>query len=88
MRVGHVQDARIAEAFEIVEAWALGGARESRDAAGQDGGARTLKKIPPVDFHGDAARLTLYSMIRKSLPPYLMRGVQRFSEKIMLKQKG
>ena len=39
MRIGDVQDARIAEAFEIVDA-GIGAARAARQAAGERGGAR------------------------------------------------
>src|SRR5690349_13741504 len=50
MRIGHVQDACIAEALEVVDARRLGGARGTDDGAGQRG-ARHLQKIPAADFH-------------------------------------
>src|SRR6516162_8952664 len=55
VNVGQMQDARIAEAFEIVEAWRFRGARAAGSAAEQEGCASYLQKIPPADFHCDAA---------------------------------
>src|SRR5580698_2515190 len=51
MGVGHVQDARIAEAFEVVNAWAVGAARDPRPTACKRGSACEAKKIPAADDH-------------------------------------
>src|ERR1700712_2535761 len=74
MRVGHVQDARIAEAVEIVGA--VGAASAPRQAACERRSARERQEIPAADGHASLRA----SMIRKS--------AQRFSEKIMLQQKN
>ena len=51
MRVGQVQDAGIAETFEIVNGGSVGGAGKARPSARQRGSARHLQKIPAADFH-------------------------------------
>ena len=51
MRVGHVQDARIAEAFEIVDADTVRAARYARQDAGKRGSAREVKKVSAADGH-------------------------------------
>src|SRR5882672_10089315 len=58
MGVGHVQDAGIAEAFEIVDAWRIGAAREPRQARGERGGAREGDKFPAADGHAISPRQT------------------------------
>ena len=57
MRIRHVQDARIAEALEIVDAGRLGAARETRQGAGKAGGTRNFQKIPAADGHAVSPRL-------------------------------
>src|ERR1700682_662051 len=57
MSVGHVQDARIAETFEIVNARAVGAARATRQSACERGSAGKLKKIPAPDGHAMSPRL-------------------------------
>src|SRR5579859_3845771 len=49
--IGHVQDARIAETFELIEARLVGRARHPRQASRQRHGAGGFQKIPPADFH-------------------------------------
>ena len=53
MGIGDVQDARIAEALEIVNARIIfGGLRaNARQAAGQGGGARQRQEIAAADGH-------------------------------------
>ena len=51
MGIGHVQDARIAEAFEIVNAGAIGSAADARQSAGERGGTRESKEIAAADRH-------------------------------------
>jgi hypothetical protein len=51
MGIGHVQDARIAETFEIVDAGIIGAARETRPSACERGSARELEKIAAADGH-------------------------------------
>src|SRR3979411_3290607 len=57
MGVGHVQDAGIAEAFEIVDACRVGAAREARQAPGERRGAREGDKFPAADGHAMSPRL-------------------------------
>src|SRR5882672_11003808 len=57
MGVGHVQDAGSAEAFESVDAWRVGAAREPRQAPGERGGAREGDKFPAADGHAISPRL-------------------------------
>src|ERR1700737_4834349 len=57
MRVGQVQDARIAEAFEIVNAGAVGAAGDTRQSTRERGSAGEFKKIPAADFHAMSPRL-------------------------------
>jgi hypothetical protein len=51
MRIGHVQDARIAETFEIVDAGIIGAARDTRPSACERGSTRELEKVPAADGH-------------------------------------
>src|SRR5580704_18086764 len=51
MGVGDMQDARIAEAFEIINACGVGAARATRRSARKRNGARESKKIPAADGH-------------------------------------
>ncbi len=51
MRVGHVQDARIAEAFEIVDAAVVGARARPRQSRRERGSARKREKIPAADGH-------------------------------------
>ncbi len=51
MRVGDMQDARIAETFEIVDAGIVGAARDRRQRAGERGRACEFEKIPAADGH-------------------------------------
>src|SRR5215471_14573703 len=52
MRIGDVQDARVAEALDFVDARVVDcGAREARPRARQRGGRRHLQKIPAADAH-------------------------------------
>ena len=55
MRIRQVQDARFAEALDVVEARAVGCARGGKDAAGQGRRARKLQKIPPAELHREIA---------------------------------
>src|ERR1700687_141234 len=57
MGVGDVQDTRIAEAFDIVNACVVGGARETRQRRRERGCAREFEKIPAADGHAVSARL-------------------------------
>src|SRR6195256_711595 len=54
--VGDVQDARIAEALEVVNAGALGAAREPRQSAEERRGARESDKFPASDGHASLSR--------------------------------
>ena len=49
--VGHMQDARIAEAIEIIDAGALGAAREPRPSTRERRSAREGDKFPASDGH-------------------------------------
>ena len=60
MRVGHMQDARIAEALEVVDAGIVGAARDTRQRAGERGRACEFEKIPAADCH---AMFPLGSMV-------------------------
>src|SRR4051794_23770791 len=51
MRIRDVQDARIAEAFEIVDARIVGAARDARQVACERGGTRKFQKVPAADRH-------------------------------------
>jgi hypothetical protein len=65
VRVGDVQDTRIAEAFEIIDAYVVGGARETWQRRRERGCAREFKKIPAEDGHAVSARLqTEFSVSR------------------------
>ena len=58
MRVGHVQDARVAETFDIVDAGVVRAARHARQDAGKRGSASELQKIPAADGHARSPRLS------------------------------
>src|SRR3954453_18170052 len=51
MRIGRVQDARIAEPLELVDAGGIGGTRDAWNGARERGCAREFKKIPAADSH-------------------------------------
>ena len=51
MNIRGVQDARIAEAFEVVDAGGVGTARRARQAARQRDGGTCLQKIPAAEPH-------------------------------------
>src|ERR1700710_1676469 len=51
VRIGHVQDARIAEAFEIVDAGVVGGAANPRQSAAERGGTCEFDEIAAADLH-------------------------------------
>ena len=55
MGVGDVQDARIAEALDIVDAGSVGAACEPRQAALKGRGARERQKIAAADGHAGLA---------------------------------
>src|SRR6266446_6330071 len=59
-----MQDARIAEAFEIVNAGAVGGACDTRQSTRERGSAREFKKIPAADCHAMSPRLSASDPIR------------------------
>jgi hypothetical protein len=61
MGVGHVQDARIAEAIEIVNAGAVGGARDARQPTRERSSTRELKEIAAADGHAMSPRLSIGS---------------------------
>ncbi len=58
MGVGHVQDARIAEAFEVVNACIVGAARDPRQSSRKRGRAGEGEKIPAADGHAMSPRLS------------------------------
>ena len=68
MGVGHMQDARIAEALEIVNAGAVGGARDTRQSARDRSGARELQKIAAADGHAISPRLSMGSGVIEFSP--------------------
>ena len=57
MGVGHVQDARVAEALEIVDAGVVGAARDPRQACGKRGGAGERQEVAAADGHAISPRL-------------------------------
>src|ERR1700716_3874427 len=57
MRVGRVQDSRIAETLEIVDAGVIGAAREARQSTRERRSARESEKIPAADGHAMSPRL-------------------------------
>jgi len=57
VRVGQVQDPRVAEAFEIVDAGAVGAARDTRQSTRKRGSAGEFKKITAADCHAMSPRL-------------------------------
>jgi hypothetical protein len=58
MRVGDVQDTCVAEAFEIVNACAVGAARYQRQSARERGSTREFQKIPAAEGHAMSPRLS------------------------------
>src|SRR5215475_12766732 len=51
MRIRDVQDARIAEFLDVVDARAVGAAREARQAGRKRGNSGRLEKFPAADGH-------------------------------------
>src|ERR1700704_2627055 len=74
MRVGDVQDARIAEAFEIVNAGVVGGGREPRQSTRQRGSAGELEEIPAADGHAMSPRLLVIARSSATKQSSVSRG--------------
>jgi len=76
MRIGHVQDARIAEAFEIVNAGVIGGAADSRQSARKHGGTGEFQQIAAADRHVVSPPIGLSEF------PYLSRAFFRLRARL------
>src|SRR6187402_1817076 len=63
MGVGDVQDARVAEPFEIVNARGLGATRQPRQAERGGSSSCTLQEITAADRHSNSPRL--FSAVRR-----------------------
>src|SRR6266513_370278 len=69
VRVGDVQDARIAEVFEIVHAGVVGAAPDARHHARERGCAREFEKLPAADGHAMSPLLEILSVFRAPSRP-------------------
>src|SRR4029079_17409003 len=73
MRVGHVQDARIAEALKIIDACIVGAPRDPRQYRGKCGSAREREQIPAADGHLNISALAMGPNVFRSLSRPLFR---------------
>src|SRR3982750_2091333 len=73
MGVGHVQDARIAEALQIIDAWIVGAPRDPRQCRGKCGSARESQQIPAADGHLDISALVTGASVFRLLSRLLFR---------------
>src|SRR4051794_24254401 len=76
MRIRDVQDARVAEALEIVDARTVSAARDARQLAGERGRARKFQEVPAADRHNSVSARR--NSATGEFPSYLISKLSNF----------